>query len=216
MNILTDIEVRVLGSLVEKELTTPEYYPMTLNALLNACNQKSNREPVVAYNGIAVGAALESLKSPGLVRTIMGGDSRVPKYKHYFGEAYEISPAEVAVLDVLMLRGPQTLGELRTRTERLYAFAEIAEVEAVLEGLMTKKDGPLVMKLPRGSGQKESRYAHLLAGEPVIPDVVENPRAESALTNSQRLVLLEDEVASMRQQLEAIQLEFTEFRRQFE
>ena len=212
---LTEVEVRVLGSLVEKELTTPENYPLTLNSLLNACNQKTNREPVVAYDGITVGGALESLKVHGLVRTIMGGDSRVPKYQHYFGEAYGVNAAETAILDVMMLRGPQTLGELRTRTERLYTFAESGDIEVVLEGLIARADGALVMKLPRVIGQKETRYAHLLAGEPIIPDV-EVTRKESAPSTSERLLLLEDEVAALRQEFAELQAQFVDFRRQFE
>ena len=134
---------------------------------------------------------------------------------HYFGESYAVNAAEVAILDVLMLRGPQTVGELRSRTERLYTFAETGDIEVVLEGLLARPDGALVVKLPRAIGQKESRYAHLLAGEPVFTEVV-TPRKEGALSTAERLQSLEDEVASLREQFAALQEKFDEFRRQFE
>jgi uncharacterized protein YceH (UPF0502 family) len=212
---LNEIEVRVLGALVEKALTTPEYYPLTLNALVNACNQKSNREPVVNYDARAVNDTLESLKSKGLARTIMGGDSRVPKYRHYFDEAFALVPAEVAVLDVLMLRGPQTVGELRGRTERMHPFTELSDVEIVLEGLMERKDGPLVAKLPRLAGRKDSRYAHLLCGEPVLMEEVEFVPSETP-PRTDRVLLLEEEVARLREEMVALRAEFAEFKQQFE
>lgn len=215
MELLNEVEIRVLASLVEKSFTTPEYYPLTLNALINACNQKSNREPVVSYDGRTVGEALDSLKQKALVSTQMGGDSRVPKYRHYFEEAYELTPQEVAVLDVLMLRGPQTPGELRTRTERLYAFTDTGDIEIVLEGLMNHPGGPLVVKLPRQPGHKESRYAHLLAGEPQIAVATEESHAETH-TKSERLQLLEDTVAQLRQELDELRQEFNTFRSQLE
>ncbi|MHB9024590.1 MAG: YceH family protein [Armatimonadota bacterium] len=213
MILLNEIEVRVLGSLVEKSLTTPEYYPLTLNALVNACNQKNNREPVTTYDSIIVNDALVSLKDKGLVRIMMGGDSRVPKYRQYFEEAYGLDPREAAVLNVLMLRGPQTVGELRGRTERMYAFAETGEVEAVLDALAQRPE-PLVVKLPRLPGQKDPRYAHLLSGEPVIPEV--DAATEPARPRGERLQLLEEEVAQLRQELADLRAELAEFRRQFE
>lgn len=211
---LSDIEVRVLAALVEKEITTPEYYPLTLNALVNACNQKSNREPVVTYDAQTVNEAIGSLKEKALVSVVMGGDSRVPKYRNYFAEALELTPQEVAILDVLMLRGPQTVGELRGRTERLYPFAETGDVDVVLEGLMERKDGPLVMKLPRQPGRKEHRYAHLLSGEPVL--IEDTTTAVETHTKSERLQQLEDEVAQLRQDMDDLRAEFAEFHRQFE
>ena len=208
---LTDTETRVLGALVEKAITTPEYYPLTLNALVNACNQKSNREPIVEYDGRTVGEAIEGLKAKSLVSIVMGGESRVPKYRQYFGEAYELSPPEVAIINVLMLRGPQTVAELRTRAERLYPFASGDDVQVVLESLIARSE-PLVMKLPRQAGQKEARYAHLLAGEPTIPE----SSAEPVETRADRLQRLEEEVAALRQELLAFKDEFASFRKQFE
>ncbi len=213
MVILNEIEIRVLGSLVEKAITTPEYYPMRLNALVNACNQKNNREPVVSYDSIIVNDAIVSLKEKALVRVMMGGESRVPKYRHYFEEAYGLSPEEVAVLDVLMLRGPQTLGELRGRTERMHAFADTGEVEAVLDGLAQREE-PLATQLPRLPGQKDARYVHLLSGEPVIPEF--NASMETTRPRGDRLQQLEDDVLQLRQELADLRAEFAEFKRQFE
>ena len=213
MIILSDVEARVLGALVEKAMTTPEYYPMTLNALVNACNQKTNRDPVVEYDSIIVNETLGSLKEKGLVRVMMGGESRVPKYRHYFDEMYDLNEAETAVLDVLLLRGPQTLGELRGRTERLFAFTELSDLDVVMEGLMQRSE-PLVVKLPRLPGHKESRYAHLLSGEPVIPDA--DASAEVVHPRSERLQKLEEEVAQLRQDLADLREEFATFKQQFE
>ncbi|MHB9133581.1 MAG: YceH family protein [Armatimonadota bacterium] len=216
---LTAPAVRVLGALIEKEFTTPEYYPLTLNALINACNQKSNRDPVVAYDGRTVAEALEELKVPGLVHIVMGGDSRVPKYRQYFGEAYDLTPSEVAILCELMLRGPQTVAELRGRTERMGNRQEQDQVEATLEGLANREE-PLVVKLPRQPGRKEHRYAHLLAGEPIIEDVEITPRlgpaATAARAESERITRLEEEVQSLRQTVEELQQQFAEFKQQFE
>ena len=151
MNVLLEeTEVRVVGALVEKQVTTPEYYPLTLNALVSACNQISNRDPVVNYDEQTVARALESLRAKNLVYVFYGSDSRVPKYKHMMASVYELSPAELAAMCVLMLRGPQTVGEVRGRTGRLYSFADLAEVESTLEGLAQREE-PLVLKLPRGA-----------------------------------------------------------------
>lgn len=212
---LNDVEVRVLGVLVEKEITTPEYYPLTMNALINACNQKSNREPVVNYDAATVNDALNSLKEKYLVSIVMGGDSRVPKYRNYFAETFELTPQEVAVMDVLMLRGPQTLGELRTRTERLYKFDSTDDIEVVLQGLEERTAGQFVIKLPRQPGHKESRYAHLLSGEPVITVSDEESGSAESLTKSERIQRLEDEVALLRQQFDDLMKEFHEFRDEF-
>ena len=162
--ILTETEARVLGSLVEKQLTTPEYYPLTLNALINACNQKNNREPVVSFDESTVSRCLENLRDRNLVYVFYGSTSRVPKYKHMLPSVYELDPAETAVIDVMLLRGPQTLGELRTRTERLHGFSGLGEIQETLDGL-ARRDEPLVVRLPVQPGQKEARFAHLLSGE---------------------------------------------------
>src|SRR6202034_2665889 len=172
-------EVRVLGSLLEKEITTPEYYPLSLNALLNACNQKSNRDPVVHFDEDTVERALYTLRDKGLTVNITGAGSRVPKFGHRLSEKLNLGRRELAVLCELMVRGPQTLGELRTRAERMHPFDDLAEVESVLDRMPE-----LVTKLPRRPGEKEARYAHLLSG-PVavapapehIPDSIPPARA---------------------------------------
>ena len=221
---LTAEEVRVTGALVEKQVTTPEYYPLTLNALVNACNQINNRDPVVSYDEAAVARALESLRDKRLAREVRTADGRVPKYRQVFEEVYSLSRAELAVMCVLMLRGPQTAGELRGRTERLYPFSDISFVEATLEGLSegTEKRAPLVVKLPRQTGRKESRYAHLLSG-PVETDSVEAAGAESprraartTTADDGRVARLEEELAAVRRELGELRREFAEFRKQFE
>ena len=163
--ILNEAEVRVLGALVEKQVTTPEYYPLTLNALVQACNQKNNRHPVAAFDEDTVTDAIETLRAKNLVYVFYGSTSRVPKYKQMMTDIFELSPPELAVMCVLMLRGPQTPGELRGRTDRLYDFAGLDEVEETLTRLMTKEPQSLAVRLPRQPSQKEVRYAHLLAGE---------------------------------------------------
>lgn len=202
---LSEPEIRVLGSLVEKEITTPEYYPLTLNALVNACNQKTNREPVVSYDEEEVREALFSLKEKDLVIVCEG--SRVFKYDNYMAEKLDLSPGEAAVMCMLMLRGPQTAGELRSRTERLQSFEDIAEVEALLEGLASREE-PLVAKLPRRPGHKEHRYTHLLDGA-VLMDSPESPMEATGESMRERLDRLEAEFAEMKR-------EFAEFRKQFE
>src|SRR5579862_5211435 len=166
--LLHPAEVRVLGSLLEKEITTPEYYPLSLNALVNACNQKSNRDPVVEFDAATVEQALESLRDKGLLLAITGAVSRVRKYSHRFAEKLNLGRRELAIVCELMLRGPQTLGELRTHSERMHPFDDLAEVEAVMERLPE-----LIVKLPRRPGEKEVRYAHLLSGTPAIPEARE-------------------------------------------
>ena len=161
---LNENEARILGSLVEKQLTTPEYYPLTLNALVNACNQKNNREPVMSLDEPAVSNSVEALRDRNLIYFFYGSTSRVPKYKHMLPSVYELEPSETAVMAVLLLRGPQTLGELRTRTERMHEFASLGEVQETLDSL-TRRDDPLVVKLPVLPGQKEARFAHTLSGE---------------------------------------------------
>src|SRR6516165_2734244 len=161
---LTEIEVRVLGALVEKDTTTPDYYPLSLNALVNACNQKSNREPVMNLDQSTVQDALDSLTAKGLAGPLSSAESRVTKYAHRLQEVFNFDRRETAVLCVLLLRGPQTPGELRVRTDRIYRFDGLEAVESALHRLIDREP-PLVKKLPRVPGTKESRYAHLLAGE---------------------------------------------------
>jgi uncharacterized protein YceH (UPF0502 family) len=216
---LNEVEVRVVGALIEKQVTTPEYYPLTLNALINACNQLSNRDPVVSYDEQTVVGALESLRDKKLAREVRTADGRVPKYRQVLTEVVPLRAAELAVLCVLLLRGPQTTGELRGRTERLYSFSDIAYVEGTLQGLAEREGGALVVKLPRLAGQKEARWAHLLAG-PV--EVEEQPpragRMETATVRAgdERIARLEGEVAALRQELAELRQQFTEFQRQFE
>lgn len=199
---LHPIEVRVLGALLEKEITTPEYYPLTLNALQNACNQKSSRDPVVNYNEESLVEALASLQYKGLVLKISGAGHRVEKYAHRLGEVLNLGRREQAVLDVLMLRGPQTVGELRGRTERMHEFADMEEVERVLESLASRDAGPLVTPMARG------RWAQLLGGPPEDVAVATQPETHHTPLEA-RVEALEREVAQIREQLES-------FRRQFE
>lgn len=203
--VLTETEVRVLGSLVEKEITTPEYYPMSLNALTNACNQKTNREPVVSYEEDVVFDAILSLKEKGLAIVCEG--SRVLKFDNYLADKLSLSAAEAAAICVLMLRGPQTPGEIRGRADRLHQFAELSEVEEALDGLASREDPPVV-KLPRQAGRKENRYAHLLCG-PVSVDADADQPLELGESLRDRVERLESELAALR-------AEFAEFRKQFE
>jgi uncharacterized protein YceH (UPF0502 family) len=215
---LTETEVRVLGALVEKEITTPEYYPLSLNALMNACNQKSNREPVMNLDEDAVRKALRSLTDQYVVRSA-SSDSRVPKYEHRLNELYNFHRHEIAVLCVLMLRGPQTPGELRTRSERMYAFQDLDAVHAALNLLM-RRDPALVKVLPRQPGTKESRYMHLLSGdvEPAAPAETDSQlQAEVAVGGqTERLAQLETEVSELRRQLETLREQFAAFQKQFQ
>lgn len=219
--LLNQVEVRVLGALIEKQITTPDYYPLTLNALTAACNQKSNRHPVVEFDDKSVARTLEELRDKGLARMISGAELRVPKYYHLFTEKCGLADAEVAALCVLMLRGPQTVGEIRGRSGRLHEFADLDEVESTLQALMDRETGPLVRQLPRQPGRKESRYAHLLAGEPEIPEPEEGePHLEQATlevrAENERIAGLEAETAALRQELEALKEAFTRFKSQFE
>jgi len=211
--LLNDIEVRVLACLMEKSMTTPDYYPLSLNALTNACNQKSNREPVVAYDETTVVRALDSLREKQLV--VLSASSRVPKYAELFVDSRKLVKREEALLMVLMLRGPQTIGELRGRTERAYRFEDLAEAEATLEEL---RESGYITKLPRMAGRKEPRYAHLLAGE--VRAEEEAPRPEPAAitvrAENERIAELEEEVQMLRREFEALQAAFEKFRKEFE
>ena len=211
---LNEVEVRVLGSLVEKQLTTPEYYPLTLNALTAACNQKSNRDPVVSYDEQTITRALDSLREKNLVYVYYGSSSRVVKYKHMLPGVFELEPDEVAVMAVLMLRGPQTLGEIRERTGRMHDFASLPEAQETLDRL-TRRDEPLVMKIERQVGQKDARYAQLLAGEPDV-SMISASRAAAAPTGNGRIEALETEVSALREEVASLKAMFEEFRKQFE
>lgn len=219
--LLDEAEVRVLGSLIEKQLTTPEYYTLTLNALTHACNQISNRDPVVAYDEKIVVRALESLREKNLAYIFYGSESRVPKYKHVVPEVLHLTPPQVALMCVLMLRGPQTVGELRGRTTRLYEFKELAEVEATLEALINHEQQPLVARLPRQPGRKESRYAHLLSGPVEIEAQEAEPtRPEAARVavraENERIARLEAEVEALRQEVTDLRQQLDDFRKQFD
>ena len=208
---LDDVEARVLGALMEKEVSTPEYYPLSLNALVNACNQKSNREPVVSYGEDTVETALAGLRAKGLAVRMSGHDMRVPKHAHRVSEVINLGRREAAVLCVLMLRGPQTAGELRGRTERLYEFDDLEAVDACLTRLMEWEPDPLVARLPRQVGYKEVRYAHLLSGKPsAVPLPAVAAAREDPIARLQATVdRLEAEVVELKRQ-------FGDFKRQFE
>src|SRR5882724_5005171 len=214
--LLNETECRVLGSLIEKEITTPEYYPLSLNALVNACNQKSNRDPVMNLDEAAVRQALHSLDEQSLVRSVSASDSRVTKYEHRLQEAFNFYRHEIAIMCVLLLRGPQTPGELRTRTERMHSFDDLSAVQSSLNHLM-KREPPLAKVLPRQPGTKESRYAHLLSGDVEVfepkSEVEASPATNSA--DAGRIALLEKEVAALRSEVANFQREIADLRQQF-
>jgi uncharacterized protein YceH (UPF0502 family) len=219
--ILDEVEVRVLGALVEKQVTTPEYYPLTLHALVQACNQKNNRHPVVTYDEMIVSHAVETLRGKNLVYVFYGSTSRVPKYKHMMMEVFGLNSKELALICVLMLRGPQTPGELRGRAERLYDFSGLDEVEETLQSLIENDPQSLVRKLSRQAGQKEIRYAHLLSGEVSADYESASVEHESrptgkAAAGSDRLSALEQEVETLRAGLNGLRQEFEEFKKQFD
>lgn len=214
---LNEVEARIVGCLVEKQLTTPEYYPLTLNALTAACNQKSNRDPVVAYDETTILAAIDSLRDKNLVYLFYGSSSRAVKYKHMLPSVYELEPPAVAVIAVLLLRGPQTIGELRERTGRLHEFSSLGEVSETLDALVNR-DPPLVAKLERQPGQKEARFAHLLSGKVKMEDLPPAREKPTALAkdSDERIGKLEHEVAILQSELTAFRETFDEFRKQFD
>ncbi|MGA8042159.1 MAG: YceH family protein [Terracidiphilus sp.] len=198
---MSEAEARVLGALVEKEITTPEYYPLSLNALVNACNQRSNREPVMQLSEDDVREALLGLEEKQLAGAARGAEGRVAKYEHWLGEAFNLTRAETALLCVLLLRGPQTPGELRGRTERMHSFAEISDVVAGLEKLRTREPA-LVSALPRQPGTKESRFAHLLSGAVEGRTRSEaTPAVTGDASQAERMAQLEADVAELRQEV---------------
>jgi uncharacterized protein YceH (UPF0502 family) len=196
---LSDTEVRVLGSLIEKEITTPDYYPLSLNALTAACNQSSNRNPVTHFDEATVAQAADSLREKKLIHLVERSESRVTKYRHVVYEALNLGRPAIGVMCVLMLRGPQTVGEIRTRSNRLYDFSSLDEVETTLNSLMSR-EAPLIVRLPRQSGQKEVRYAHLLSGEVRVTE----PEAEL------------DRIGKLEKEIEDLRKQFEQFRKQFE
>lgn len=214
---LNPVQLRTLGSLIEKEIVTPEIYPLSLNALVNACNQKSNRDPVMNLGEDTVRQALDSLNEKGLAGTASTADSRVPKYEHRMQEAFNFTRRETAVLCVLMLRGPQTPGELRGRTERMHRFEDLTDVQSTLQKLMTREE-PLVKVLSRQPGTKESRYAHLLGGDKAEWEVLAPPVPThvDGSVDGERLARLEEEVANLHKEIAGLKQDFAGFRRQFE
>lgn len=210
---LADIEIRVLGALVEKQITTPEYYPLTLNAVTLACNQKNNRHPVSAYTEDYVGRALESLREKNLAYVFYGSTSRVPKYKHVMPEVMHLNQAETAIMCALMLRGAQTPGELRSHAGRMHEFSSLEEIEETLQSLISREDDPLVARLPRQVGQKEVRFTHLLSGDidlEALAAEAERPAAPVKRSN------LEEKVEALTAEVQSLKAQFEEFKKQFE
>jgi uncharacterized protein len=219
---LNPIEARVLGCLLEKERTTPEYYPLSLNALTNACNQKSNRRPVLLLEEGSVREAADGLREKKLAMMFHGADARVPKFKHTLENLFELEPGERAILCELLLRGPQTPGELRSRCERMHPFENLAAVESALQSLLDYPIHPLVAQLPRQPGQKEQRYLHLLSGPPSSEELAEQAvdaspvPVRAAPAREERFERLEEEVAKLRTEIEELRSLFDRFRAQFE
>jgi uncharacterized protein YceH (UPF0502 family) len=215
VEILSDVEVRVLGSLIEKDITTPDYYPLSLNALVNACNQKNNRDPVMTLNEDAVRAALESLQRQRLAGPASGADGRVTKYEHRLQEVFNFDRREIAILCVLLLRGAQTPGELRGRAERMYRFEELEDVLATLERL-SQREPALAAVLPRQPGTKESRYMQLFSGEAPPAEVASVRGTVSSVVSDDRMTQLEGEVAELKREVAEMKEQLAAFRKQFE
>ena len=218
MTVFTEIEVRVLGALVEKQVTTPEYYPLTLNSLTLACNQKNNRNPVTSYSETEVAQALETLREKNLTYVYHGSTSRVPKYKHVMPEVMHLSAPETALMCVLMLRGPQTVGEMRGNAARLHEFSGLEEVEETLNSLISREPESLVVRLPRQPGQKEARVAHLLSGPPSEEVMAEAtaPRATLRQNDRERIESLEQNLTALSEEVHSLKQQFAEFKKQCE
>lgn len=214
--VLDETETRILGSLIEKEITTPEYYPLSLNSLTNACNQKSNRNPVAAYEEAAVEQGLERLQSKGLVRKTFSAGSRVQKYLHLLFDRFDLSKQETAALCELMLRGPQTAGELRSRADRMAAFESLEKMDETLRGLM-EHDPALVIQLPREAGRKERRFMHLLSGEQYTTGAAEpgGDSSSQAISTAERITGMEEEIEKLRSEIKELKEAFAEFKSQF-
>ncbi len=214
VDLLNPVEVRVLGALIEKAITTPDNYPLSLNALTNACNQSSNRDPVVRYDDQKVADAIETLRRGNLLHIVHRSDSRVTRYRQVVDETWGLDSAATAVMDVLMLRGPQTVGEVRTRSMRLHDFRSLGEVESTLNALIAREPDGFVSRLPRQTGQKEVRYVHRLGGE--VPPELEASEDLDLPDPGERLTRLEDTIGELRDHLEELQKQFEQFRKQFE
>ncbi len=215
--LLDDIEARVVGCLVEKDLATPEYYPLTLNALTNACNQKSNRDPVMLFEETDVIRALDSLRQKQMAHQSAEG-VRAAKYCHNLEAVLNLDPEDLALLAELLLRGPQTVGELRNRAERMCPVGDLQAVEELLQNLMEREE-PLVMRLPRQPGRKEHRFAHLLSGLPDIEESAALPKEPARLkvaAENDRIARLEEEVAALRAELDEVSKQLKAFQSQFE
>jgi uncharacterized protein len=214
--VLSDVEARVLGCLVEKEITTPEYYPLSLNALIHACNQKSNRDPLMNLEEDAVRQALRVLGKQALARSA-SGDSRVAKFEHRLADTFNFTRPETAILCELLLRGPQTPGELRSRAERMHPFEDLSMVQSTLRHLM-EREPPLVKLLPRQPGNKEARYAHLLSGDVEVREAPPPrvPAGSGSVAETAQLTALETEIAGLRKEIADLKAQFAEFRKQFE
>jgi hypothetical protein len=213
--LLNDVEARVLGALVEKDITTPDYYPLSLNALVNACNQKNNREPVMSLDEEAVRDALAGLQQRNLAGPAGGADSRVTKYEHRLQEAFNFTRGETAIVCVLLLRGPQTPGELRGRTERMFRFETLDDVQSTLQRLM-QREPPLAKVLPRQPGTKEARYMHLFSGDLADAPMVHAPATQVTEHDGSPIAELENEVRELRKEVADLKQQFASFRRQFE
>lgn len=215
---LSSVEVRILGVLIEKEHTTPDYYPLTMNGLLAACNQKSNRDPVMQLDESTVMRALDHLRDQNLARSVKMADSRVMKYEENLAGTYDLTLQETAVLGVLMLRGAQTPGELRGRTNRIYPFEDLGEVQVAIDALMEREAGPLVARLPVQPGRKEARYAHLLSGEPDVPAEEERVivAAHSEGRHNNDVAALQEQVAALTEEVAELRQQFETFKSQFE
>ncbi|MDX2108675.1 MAG: YceH family protein [Verrucomicrobiota bacterium] len=235
--ILSLPEARVLGCLIEKEMSTPEYYPLTLNSLVAACNQKNNRDPVVEYDEKTVARALDSMREKQLVLRVDMSGSRVPKYKHFLAEKYPLNQMQMAILCTLLLRGFQTVGELRGRSERFYPFRDLEHAQEIIDSLISGMEFPFVKVLPRQPGRKEVRYAHLFCGEPEVPAeamLAAQPRLEPATlevlaekekqnaletelsTLKVEFSALKEEMTGIRDELAAVRAQLGDFKRQFE
>jgi hypothetical protein len=214
---LSETETRVLGALIEKDITTPDYYPLSLNALVNACNQKNNRDPVMTLDEAVVREALSTLQERRLAGPASGADSRVTKFEHRLQEVFNFDRREIAIVCVLLLRGPQTPGELRSRTDRMYHFEALEDIISTLDRL-AQREPPLAQVLPRQPGTKESRYTHLFSGEPAISEEsTDVARATTVSTSlADRVTTLEAEVARLREELSEVQQQLAAFRKQFE
>jgi len=213
--VLNPVEAQVLGALVEKDITTPDYYPLSLNALINACNQKNNREPVTNFDEETVRLALRNLSDKHLAGTAGGADSRVTKYEHRLQEVFNFTRQEMALICVLLLRGPQTPGELRGRTERMYQFEHLDDVLSGLQQLM-RREPPLAKALGRRPGTKEVRYAHLLSGDVEAWEPPAESASSSGSADAERIIQLEEQVAALRNEVAELKQQMAEFRKQFE